>query len=419
MKVALVHQPLGTLSVPVKDGSSAIWVYEVSRRLARSGEIIVYSRKGRNQEKFETREGVRHCRISTRLDDRLFRFFADHPRIGQMPGLFDPTRPLFASRVAYLEYGLRVARDIRRQQCDIVHIRNFSQLAPIVKAFNPDARIVLHMECEWLTQLDPAMIGARLRSCNLIVACSGYIANKIKRAFPEVSSRCRVVHNGVDVDTFAPSKHRGIQGNGTKRLLFVGRVSPEKGLHVLIEAFEDVVKRWPEAQLTIVGPETVPPLDFIIGLSDEPGVSGLRRFYPGSYLSQLRQMLSPETARRVSFISNLPHPDLPDFYRKADLLINPSFVETFGMTLAEAMACSIPVVASRVGGMTEVVENGKQGTLVEPGIPAALAEAILHLLSDECLRHAMGTAGRERAVKLFSWDEVSRQVLEAYKDLMN
>jgi glycosyltransferase involved in cell wall biosynthesis len=418
MKVALVHQPLGTLSVPVQDGSSAIWVYEIARRLARSGEIVVYSRRARNQQESENREGVLYRRVSTRLDDRVFRFFEDHPRLQAMPGLFDRTHPLFASSLAHLEYGLRVAKDIRSQRCDIIHIRNFSQLVPIARAFNPDAKIILHMECEWLTQLDPTMIQARLLNCDSIVACSTYIADKIKRAFPELASRCYVVHNGVDVDAFAPGNQATAETNGAKRLLFVGRVSPEKGLHVLMEAFESVVKRWPEAQLTIVGPEQVPPLDFIINLSDETGVSDLARYYGGSYLTRLRQMLSPKAADRVSFVSILPHADMPNVYRNADLLINPSFVETFGMTLVEAMACKVPVVASRVGGMTEVMENDKQGTFVEPGRPSALAEAILHLLEDERLRHDMGAAGRARVVKYFSWDELSQQMLEVYRNAM-
>jgi glycosyltransferase involved in cell wall biosynthesis len=200
--------------------------------------------------------------------------------------------------------------------------------------------------------------------------------------------------------------------------LFVGRVSPEKGLHVLIEAFEGVISRWPYAQLTIVGPEEVAPLEFIVNLSREPGVLDLARYYGGSYLSQLREMLSPLAAERVSFLKDLPHSTLPEIYRSADVLINPSFVETFGMTLVEAMACKVPVVATRVGGMTEVVENGKQGTLVEPGRPAALAEAILHLFGNERLRHDMGTAGRQRAVRLFSWDEVSQQMFEVYRNVV-
>ena len=80
------------------------------------------------------------------------------------------------------------------------------------------------------------------------------------------------------------------------------------------------------------------------------------------------------------------------------------------MSLAEAMACEVPVVASRVGGMPEVVEHGKTGLLVEPDNTEALAEAILTILDDQELGGSMGRAGRERAVRLFSWDKIAEDM---------
>ena len=87
------------------------------------------------------------------------------------------------------------------------------------------------------------------------------------------------------------------------------------------------------------------------------------------------------------------------------------------MSLIEAMACHVPVVATRVGGMTEIVEEGKTGILVESGSASELAEAILRTLSDEDLRKKMRNAGRERAVELFSWDKIADDLLCQYKKI--
>jgi glycosyltransferase involved in cell wall biosynthesis len=89
------------------------------------------------------------------------------------------------------------------------------------------------------------------------------------------------------------------------------------------------------------------------------------------------------------------------------------------MSLAEAMASEKPVVATRVGGMQEVVEEGKTGFLVDEGDAESLANAVIRLLEDEQLRREMGKAGRERVIALFAWEQVSNQLTTLYQDLLN
>ena len=83
-----------------------------------------------------------------------------------------------------------------------MHIINFSQLVPLVRFLNPKAKIVLHMECEWLTQLDPALIGPRLEKTDLIIGCSHFVTDKIRERFPHLADNCQTVHNAVDPDKF-------------------------------------------------------------------------------------------------------------------------------------------------------------------------------------------------------------------------
>jgi spore coat protein SA len=429
VKIAFVHQPIGTISSSTPRGAIELWIYEVARRLARSSEVIIYAKRGRHQKKFEYTQGVRYKRISTAFDEWFTFISAAFNKLGRF-SLFqkiqavvffrDVKRPLFASSLFYLTYALQVAKDLRKENCDIVHLHNFSQFVPIIRAFNPKIKIVLHMHCEWLTQLNRAMIENRLRDVDLIIGCSEYITEKIRLVFPQFADRCQTIYNGVDVDYFV-SRNRYVLANknGVKRLLFVGRVSPEKGLHVLLEAFQEVVKRYPQAQLEIVGSESIPRIEFIVALSDNPQISKLSCFYKKTgYLSHLKeQVFSFNIADNVTFTGYIPYKHLINHYRQADMLVIPSFSEAFGMSLIEAMACQVPVVATGVGGMTEIVEEGKTGLLVESGSAPELAEAILCLLSDEDLGKRMRNAARERAVELFSWERIVEALLHFYKSI--
>jgi glycosyltransferase involved in cell wall biosynthesis len=419
MKLAFIHQPLGILPVPATKGSIEVLNYELARRLAGSSQVIVYSRKGQGQHVSETYEGVHYERVTTHFDDKLLDTFEHHPKMKRLPGFRDPKRPLFASSVAHLEYSLKVARDVRQQRCDWVHIHNFSQLVPVVRAFNPKVKIALHMNCEWATQLHPQMIRRRLRKSDLIIGCSEFITDNIRRSFPEVASRCRTVFNGVDVNTFVPDESRSRRNGSAVRLLFVGRIWPDKGPHVLLEAFKKVIETKPEVQLELAGWKSGPPSEFVFLLSDDEKVLNLAQLYRGDYFEQLRGILPPHLWRQVSLQEAIPHSELAEHYRTSDIFIGPSvWNEPFGMVIVEAMASGLPVIATRGGGFPEIVTDGETGLLVERGDSAGLAEAITYLLENDELRESMGRAGRQRALQLFSWEKISEHLLRLYQEFM-
>jgi len=410
MKIAFVSQPW---EFPLRDsqlGSIPTWTYEVARRLAQNYDVIVYSRRGFSRKKVEVEQRIQYRSLLAWGFIKVINLFAKFD---------DAKSPLFASSLYNLMYALQVAKDLRRQQCDLVHIHNFSQFVPIIRAFNPKIKIVLHMHCEWLTQLNSTMIAKRLHKVDLIVGCSEYITNKVRKKFPQFASRCQTIYNGVNIAPSEQNYNITTKTNIDKNLLFVGRISPEKGLHILLDAFQQVAWHYPEVQLEIVGPEAVAPLEYIVALSDEDKVKDLAVFYPESYLSQLQTRLPSELASQVRFTGFVPYSQLHKHYLNADVLINPSLSEAFGMSLAEAMAAEIPVVAARVGGMTEVVAEGKTGLLFESGDASALAEVLLRLLSDKQLRKSMGKAGRQRVLELFSWDQIAQNMLSQYKNICN
>jgi glycosyltransferase involved in cell wall biosynthesis len=411
MKVAFFHQPINAIYLPDQNSAVEILTYEIARRLARHCDVIVYAKRGRDQKKFEYHEGVQYRRISATIDEKFDYLSRGVDR--RLPRSYH-RRPLFASRLYYLFYASQVARDLRSENCDIVHIQNFSQFAPIIRKFDPKIKIVLNMHCHWLTELDRAMIESRLREIDMVIGCSEYITETVRRGFPYFAKRCQTVFNGVDVNQFVPNDPCRVSKKGDiKQLLFVGALSPEKGVHVLLEAFQKVIKQYPQVNLEIVG-GVGSRAGFSLAVTDDPKRRALLPIC-GNYVSQLEE-LSSAVAGHVSFAGPVPHRLLVNFYQKADVFVLPSVGnEPFGMPLIEAMAAGVPVVATRGGGTPEIVADTETGLLVERGNASALAEAILCLLSDESLRKSMGRAARRRAVAFFSWDRVVDRLLCQYK----
>jgi len=415
MKIAFISQPFDQV-LPPRQNSIGHWIYEVARGLAGAHEVVVYTANDCDTPEVMLKNApVQFVRIFMHPDALLHKILQYAMRFHNI------RRTLFATFLFHLGYILQVAWKVRNRQCDIVHVFNFSQFVPIIRAFNPACRIVLHMQCEWLTQLKRAMIEPRLREADLIVGCSDYITKKIRQSFPQFSGRCQTIYNGVDIRHFV-NGNGAARSNGRRRLLFVGRVSPEKGVHTLLEAFEKVIARYPDAHLEIIGPQGQLPQEYIVALSDDQKLSALAAFYNGkscqTYSSGLKERLSSGLAKQVTFCQHIPHSSLVDHYRSADMLINPSFSESFGMALVEAMSCRVPVVATRVGGMPEIVKEGETGLLVESGDASALAAAIIDLLENRERREAMGNAGRERVQALFSWDQIVSKLSALYETIL-
>ncbi|MBF2003306.1 MAG: glycosyltransferase family 4 protein [Synechococcales cyanobacterium M58_A2018_015] len=416
MRIAFVPHPFSYHIPPHLGDSVAILTYETARCLARDHEVLIYNR---GQRRFWKRpssyNGIRYRYVWLTPDQWVQQLF------GPLLQRFQPKQNPSVASWYYSLYALQVALDLQRQQCDIVHIHTYSQMVPIIRALNPAIKIVLHMHCEWLTQSDDAMMAERLRQTDLIIGCSRHITGKIQQRFPELAARCRTVYNGVDSDQFAPppASSPATAVDHPPTLLFVGRVSPEKGVHVLLDAFREVVRQFPEARLELAGGIGALGFNAIVGVSDDPYVLKLAEFYQGDgdYYRQLKARIPTNLAAQVIFHGYVPHDQLIDLYRRADVLINPSLSEAFGMSLVESMATATPVIGARIGGMLDVIADGETGFLVEPANPDALAAAIITLLSQPSLRQQMGQRGRQRVLEQFSWPQIADSLLVHYRDL--
>jgi D-inositol-3-phosphate glycosyltransferase len=207
--------------------------------------------------------------------------------------------------------------------------------------------------------------------------------------------RVTVVPCGVDLDLFRPDGEAE-QRRRRHRLVAVTRLVRRKGLDDAIGA----VSRLADVELVVAGGPPASDLDA------DPEARRLRDL--------ARSLGVPD---RVDWRGRVPHHQLPVLLRSADLVVCSPWYEPFGMVPLEAMACGVPVVATRVGGLTDSVVDGVTGLLVEPQRPENLAVAIGDLLADPDRRASMSARGVERARRRYSWPTVAAQVEGVYADV--
>jgi len=225
-----------------------------------------------------------------------------------------------------------------------------------------------------------AALGARIdrtiaRKVDHIIAISRFMKERIVATAGVDPEKVSVLTNMVDIEMFRPG---GNSAEG-KELLFVGRIAAEKGVHTLIEAMSRVVCAVPDAMLRIVGPAK--------------GGSEL-----GGYSRECRELVDRLGLRsRVRFEGEVPNHRLPDILSRARILVVPSlWGEPCGLVAIEALACGVPVICNRTGGLPELIDEGETGILTDPGDPDSLARAIVRGLTDDSLSRNASLFGPER-----------------------
>jgi glycosyltransferase involved in cell wall biosynthesis len=227
--------------------------------------------------------------------------------------------------------------------------------------------------------------GVAERSAAAVIALTPRVARALEGDGVD-PARVHVVPSGVDPARFAGPHEDPFGHVGHPRVVFHGRVQAEKGVHTLVEA---AARLAPEVQVLLVGDG-----------SERPRVE-----------ARAREL---GIADRVHVTGFLPHDQVPAALAHADVAVLPSVFEELGTAMLEALHLGLPFVASRVGGIPEVVRDGESALLVEPGDPAALAGALGRVLADPALAARLGAAGRARAAD-FLWPVLSDRVLDVYR----
>jgi glycosyltransferase involved in cell wall biosynthesis len=230
-----------------------------------------------------------------------------------------------------------------------------------------------------------------------VIAVSRHTAEHMVGEEGAPLGKIEVVLNGIDFDRVRPSSSetvaqlRGaLQAEGAYLVLLPARLHPEKGHSHLFRALPRLRDRLDR------------PLQVLL--------AGTGTFEVG-YREELRTLGCQDMVRFLGF-----RRDICDLMCAADLIVLPSVAEAFGLVLAEALYLGRPVVATRVGGIPEIVDDGVDGELVPPGDPTALAEAIGSLLLDPARRARLGGRGREKVQERFSFEGMTRAYERLYAE---
>jgi glycogen synthase len=336
-----------------------------------------------------------------RPDGIAVRGYTPWDRVGKAG---EPEPPRFVPALETLSIGLAMARD--HVDADVVHAHTwYADMGSlwISTLYRIPLVVTLHsMEPLRPWKADQLGSGYLLSSwiektaveaAHRVIAVSHKMREDIIQHFEADPARVVVIHNGIDPDQFKRTERKDqLARLGVKPpyVLFVGRITDQKGIFHLLDA----------APKLPTGVQVV----LCASAPDTPEIE-----------ERLRRRVAEMPS--VLWINEMvPVPVVTELYSHCAVFCCPSVYEPFGLINLEAMACEAPVVASAVGGILEVVEDGKTGILVEPARPDALAVALTRLLGNLALGREMGKAGRRRVEEKFSWASVAERTEQVYAD---
>lgn len=234
---------------------------------------------------------------------------------------------------------------------------------------------------------------------DIITVNSDATKKEVLSRFPWLRSKVREIPMGVDVNHFKPRAiKKPLTLTDSKVILFVGRLSDQKGLQYAIEAMPFVLKKEPKAKLLIIG--------------------------EGPYKQELEnQIFKKNVGNAVQFLGPLTQEEIAYHHNICDAFILPALsnttgTEALGLSLLEAMASGCAVIGTKIGGIPTIIENGENGLLIDQKNPEQLAKATLDILKNKKKAQEMGENGAAFVRKHYSWETVVKEFLKAYDEAM-
>jgi glycosyltransferase involved in cell wall biosynthesis len=225
-----------------------------------------------------------------------------------------------------------------------------------------------------------------------VICCSHYMQDEICSLFGLAPEDVTIIPNGVDPEQFLPAPESEAEEADLpeKIVFFIGRLVPEKGVWQLVSCFPRVLEKVPDAHLYIGG--RGPQLEALQDLSVELGIE-----------------------EQVCFTGFLQHKERNRIYHHASVAVFPSLYEPFGIVALEAMATGTPVIVGDVGGLSEIISDGKNGLKVTPGDEDELADAIIRLLTEPEFAERLNRQAAKEVMSVYNWDQIAQKTLEVYQ----
>ena len=308
----------------------------------------------------------------------------------------------FAQKKGFFLNALEIRKLLKKIKPDITHIHSFDYIHPlmvalvniflgkfpnlIVSTWGSD--VVPNPPRTYFSQRDILSKRLLLGQAKEITATSQFLARCTSRLAPK-KKEIHVVPFGVDCDLFSPRKKIK---SARITLGFVKHLLPKYGPEYVVRAMKIITEKYHDTRLIMAG----------IGTLEKE-------------LKTLSRSLG--ISEKIEFVGKVPHEKVPDLLAKTDIFVMPSIYdsESFGVAAVESEAMEIPVVATRVGGVPEVVLNEKTGILVEPRNSEQLAHAVLKLIENPELRWQMGKNGRKYVIENYNWEDNAKLMEDIYK----
>jgi glycosyltransferase involved in cell wall biosynthesis len=300
-------------------------------------------------------------------------------------------------KAGYLFAARRIAQLVHHISPDLLHAHHATSygLVGALSGYHPYLISSWGSDVIWSPRqffLFDWILRYNFRQADRVTATSRMLA-KATAAFCPVNTEVYVIPFGVDTEVFSPPSN--VRLDRAPAIGIVKTLRPRYGIRELILAFHQIADAFPKARLVIVG--------------------------GGEQYAGLQAMvvnLGMET--RITLTGAVSHERIPDYLRSFDLFAVPSLTdrESFGVAAVEASATGLPIIASRVGGLPEVVLDGKTGLLVPPGDVDALAAAMSRLLADPALRTQMGQAGRQFMLENYRWEDNAELMEQLYNEVL-
>lgn len=234
-----------------------------------------------------------------------------------------------------------------------------------------------------------------LKKTPYAITVSYWMKNLLKEKYPFISD-ISVIHNGVDSNNFSPEKEKNstLLENVTKPIvLFSSRLTAAKGAQFLIKAIPEILKENKEVHFVFAG-----------GGSKEPWLKMLKNY--------------GVSEDYYTFLGYVDYRDLPSLYAKATIYIAPTLYENLPIRILEAMSSGTPVIASDICAIPEIIKNGKNGLLIQPGNFAQITKTILMLLSDAKYARKLSLSGRKTIQDRFEWDKIALMTKDVYEKIL-
>jgi glycosyltransferase involved in cell wall biosynthesis len=301
------------------------------------------------------------------------------------------------AKIGYFGYLIRVKRMIHKLSPDLLHA-HYATSYGLMGAFSDYHPFVLSIwgsdvfDFPHKSYFHRRMIEYVMSRADAITATSRILTEETKK-YLKNRKDIYTVPFGVDVEIFKPSNSRD-KKDGDRIVIGVTKQLERKyGINYLLQAFARCCQTRTNLELWIVG--------------------------EGSEETRLRSLCQRLNIQdRVRFLGFIPHEEIPQHIKQIDIAVIPSILESFGVAAVEASACGIPVVASRVGGLPEVVKDQETGFLVSPADSDMLSEKLSTLIENPMLRKKMGEAGRRFVLSRYVWEENAGLMDRVYQQVI-